>query len=187
MLDMESFSWLNRALESPLAPVVIMASNRGLSRIRGTDYISPHGIPIDLLDRMIIIPTEPYSQKEVATIVKIRCQEEDVELDEGATKALALLGTRTSLRYVLQLITTARLAAAKAGSSIVTKEHVRRCFSLFLDLTRSVEQMHAEEQEFLYGSADADLQESYQTRRPDAVAAAAKAPSPGATSTAEQE
>jgi len=167
MLDMESFSWLNRALESPLAPVVIMASNRGMSRIRGTDYISPHGIPIDLLDRMIIIPTEPYSQKEVSTIVKIRCQEEDVELDEGATKALSLLGTRTSLRYVLQLITTARLAAAKAGASVVTKEHVRRCFSLFLDLSRSVEQMHAEEQEFMYGAADSQLQESYQVRRND--------------------
>lgn len=61
MLDIECFSWLNRALESPLAPVVIVASNRGISRIRGTHYKSPHGIPIDLLDRMIIITTKPYT------------------------------------------------------------------------------------------------------------------------------
>ncbi|EPY42010.1 RuvB-like protein 2 [Angomonas deanei] len=45
MLDIECFSWLNRALESPLAPVVIVASNRGISRIRGTQYRSPHGTP----------------------------------------------------------------------------------------------------------------------------------------------
>ena len=51
MLDMECFSFLNRAVEDDMAPVVIMATNRGITRIRGTDYTSPHGIPIDLLDR----------------------------------------------------------------------------------------------------------------------------------------
>ncbi len=30
MLDMECFSWLNRALESDLAPVLIIATNRYL-------------------------------------------------------------------------------------------------------------------------------------------------------------
>ncbi len=44
MLDIECFSYINRALESELAPIVIMASNRGNSRIRGTDYKSPHGL-----------------------------------------------------------------------------------------------------------------------------------------------
>jgi RuvB-like protein 2 len=47
MLDIECFSFLNRALEDVMAPVVIMATNRGYSRIRGTNYSSPHGIPID--------------------------------------------------------------------------------------------------------------------------------------------
>merc|ERR1719204_1662520 len=35
MLDLECFSYLNRALESDLAPIVIFASNRGKTRIRG--------------------------------------------------------------------------------------------------------------------------------------------------------
>ena len=52
MLDIECFSFLNRALESELAPLVVMASNRGQTRIRGTRFNSPHGIPIDLLDRL---------------------------------------------------------------------------------------------------------------------------------------
>merc|ERR1711981_926905 len=60
MLDIECFSFLNRALEDEMAPVVVMATNRGITRIRGTNYRSPHGIPIDLLDRMVIIPTTPY-------------------------------------------------------------------------------------------------------------------------------
>lgn len=72
MLDIECFSFLNRALENEMAPVVIMATNRGITRIRGTNYKSPHGIPIDLLDRMIIVPTTPYQEKELKEILKIR-------------------------------------------------------------------------------------------------------------------
>lgn len=72
MLDIECFSFLNRALENEMAPIVIMATNRGITRIRGTNYKSPHGIPIDLLDRMIIVPTSPYQEKELKEILKIR-------------------------------------------------------------------------------------------------------------------
>ena len=34
MLDIECFTYLNRALESTLAPIVILATNRGLCQIR---------------------------------------------------------------------------------------------------------------------------------------------------------
>ena len=52
MLDIECFTYLNSLLESPMAPTVILATNRGHSLVRGTtDIVSPHGIPIDLLDR----------------------------------------------------------------------------------------------------------------------------------------
>ena len=47
-----------------------MATNRGITRIRGTNYKSPHGIPIDLLDRMVIIPTTPYQAKGKCVIMK---------------------------------------------------------------------------------------------------------------------
>ena len=94
MLDIECFSWLNRALETDLAPVLIIATNRGITKIRGTNYqrleglrcfcgrfvcltasvlFSPHGIPIDLLDRLLIISTSPYTEKEVSQILSIRC------------------------------------------------------------------------------------------------------------------
>lgn len=51
MLDLECFAYLNRALESNLAPRVVLATNRGMCEIHGTDFRSPHGIPVDLLDR----------------------------------------------------------------------------------------------------------------------------------------
>lgn len=162
MLDMECFSWLNRALESPMAPVVIMASNRGVSHIRGTDYVSPHGIPIDLLDRTIIIPTQPYSKEELQQIIQIRCDEEDVIMDEDALEVLSALGSKTSLRYVLQLITTARLAALKDNSPKVTKKHVKLVYKLFLDLNRSVQLLKDHEKDYLFGEDDSTLPQSYQ-------------------------
>lgn len=72
MLDIECFSFMNRALEDEMAPIVILATNRGVTRIRGTNYQSPHGMPLDLLDRMIIIKTEPYSLDDLKEILRIR-------------------------------------------------------------------------------------------------------------------
>lgn len=96
MLDIECFSFLNRALETELAPIVIMASNRGLTRIRGTKYKSPHGIPIDLLDRALIISTRPYEQEDIKEILGIRALEEDVELAPQALEILTKIGSEVS-------------------------------------------------------------------------------------------
>ena len=38
MLDIECFAFLNRALESPMAPLMVTATNRGITKIRGTNY-----------------------------------------------------------------------------------------------------------------------------------------------------
>ena len=46
MLDIECFTYLNKVLESPLGPIIIFATNRGICTIRRTDSKYPHGIPI---------------------------------------------------------------------------------------------------------------------------------------------
>ena len=35
---------------------------------RGTDVLSPHGVPVDLLDRMLIIRTMPYTISEMIQV-----------------------------------------------------------------------------------------------------------------------
>merc|ERR1712100_709297 len=99
MLDVECFSFLNRALESDMAPILVLATNRGITKIRGTDYESPHGLPVDLLDRLLIIYTKEYSQAEVQEIIEIRCEEEDVEMTDDAKELLTKIAMETSLRY----------------------------------------------------------------------------------------
>jgi len=78
MLDIECFTFLNRALESVLAPIVILATNRGMSTIRGTDIISPHGVPVDLLDRLLIIRTSNYNLEDIIKIMAIRANTEGI-------------------------------------------------------------------------------------------------------------
>ena len=36
MLDIECFTYLHRALESPISPIVVFATNRGMTTVRGT-------------------------------------------------------------------------------------------------------------------------------------------------------
>ena len=84
MLDIECFTYLNRALESQLAPIVILATNRGICTIRGTDLVSPHGVPVDLLDRLLIIRTCNYNLEDLVKILSIRAQTEGIKLTNEA-------------------------------------------------------------------------------------------------------
>ncbi|KAL0246009.1 hypothetical protein GEMRC1_007225 [Eukaryota sp. GEM-RC1] len=113
MLDLECFSFLNRAMEEETSPIIVFASNRGITTIRGTTYKSPHGMPIDLLDRLLIINTDVYTEKEISEIIRIRSEEEDVLIDPDAQVLLTEIGKETSLRYALQLISTAHIVCAR--------------------------------------------------------------------------
>ncbi|XP_049766679.1 ruvB-like 2 isoform X2 [Schistocerca serialis cubense] len=154
MLDIECFSFLNRALENEMAPVVIMATNRGITRIRGTNYRSPHGIPLDLLDRMIIVSTSPYQEKELKEILKIRCEEEDCEMTDDALTVLTRIALETSLRYAIQLITTASLVARRRKSTEVGIEDVKKVYSLFFDENRSAQFLKEYQDEFMFNEME---------------------------------
>ncbi|TBU26815.1 TIP49-domain-containing protein [Dichomitus squalens] len=139
MLDIECFSFLNRALENELAPLVIMASNRGVARIRGTNLHSPHGLPPDLLDRVLIVSTQPYSPEDIKKIINIRCEEEDVSLTPEGLEILSRLAQDTTLRYVLNLISCAQMLALKRKAEAVDSADVKRAYEYFHDEKRSVE------------------------------------------------
>lgn len=157
MLDIDCFSFLNRALEHDLAPIVIMASNRGIATIRGTDYKSPHGIPIDLLDRLLIVPTDPYSEAEMKHILETRASEEDVSLDPAALDVLVHAAKATSLRYAINLITSSSLIAAKRKSPKVTREDVARAYELFLDTSRSANFVRDHQDEYMFNETEEDV------------------------------
>ena len=141
---------MNRALETDLAPVLIIATNRGITKIRGTEYKSPHGIPIDMLDRLMIISTTPYNEREVDSILTIRCEEEDVEMTEDAKALLTRIAMDTSLRYAMHMIMTASLVATKRRAAEVDVQDIKRVYSLFVDVKRSTQFLMEYQAEFMF-------------------------------------
>ncbi|KAJ4289561.1 RuvB-like protein 2 [Kalmusia sp. IMI 367209] len=157
MLDIECFSFINRALEDELAPIIIMASNRGNTQIRGTDYRSPHGLPLDFLDRVVIVSTHPYSSEEMQQILSIRAQEEEVDVSPDALALLTKIGQETGLRYASNLITTSDLLRSKRQGSEVSIDDVQRSFALFYDPTRSVKYVAESEKRLIGDAGDVSL------------------------------
>ena len=157
MLDIECFSYINRALESELAPIVIMASNRGTTRIRGTDYRSPHGLPLDFLDRVVIVSTHLYTKDEIGQIISIRAQEEEIDLTNDALLLLTKIGQEAGLRYASNLIITSHLLAQKRRAKEVDIADVQRSFALFYDTNRSAKFVAEYEKKFIGEDGDVSL------------------------------
>lgn len=75
-----------------------MATNRGVSTIKGTNIKGSHGVPMDLLDRTLIIRTLPYNLEEIVSIVNVRAETEGVPITNEALCKLGEIGSTTSLR-----------------------------------------------------------------------------------------
>ncbi|KAK0670918.1 putative AAA family ATPase pontin [Cercophora samala] len=135
MLDVECFTYLNKALESPISPIVVLASNRGVTTIRGADdLVAAHGIPPDFLSRLLIIPTHPYEPEEIKRIVRIRSTTEGVQLTDAAVDKIAEHGVRISLRILARV----------NGRSQIDVQDVAECEDLFLDARRSAQVLASE-------------------------------------------
>ena len=141
MLDLECWAFLNRAVESSIAPVVILATNRGRCKVKGAEDIeSSHGIPQDMLDRLLIIRTEHYSRDEMQSIISLRAKIEGIQLQPAALDRLSQIAQDSSLRYALQLLAPASIAAQIAAiSQEVRPEDVNDAAFLFIDTKRSTQ------------------------------------------------
>lgn len=150
MLDMECFTYLNRALESTISPHVILATNRGSCVVRGTEYdgvagsdsqgiVAPHGIPLDLLDRCMIVRTLPYEAPEIKEVLKLRAKTEGLLIDEDALDKLTQDGLRSSLRYSLQLLTPAAILSRVQGRTQISLADLEESTSLFIDARASAQ------------------------------------------------
>ena len=73
--------------------------------------MSPEGLLIDVLEKAFIINTKPYSDKELAEILEIRCQDENVMLTEAAKTYWIKVTKEYSLRFSIHQIKTANLIA----------------------------------------------------------------------------
>ncbi|KAL7674102.1 hypothetical protein ACOME3_000382 [Neoechinorhynchus agilis] len=138
MLDLECFTYLHRALESSIAPIVILATNRGYTRIQGSDgLLGCHGLPPDMLDRTIIIRTFPYLREDLCKIIQARAKVEGINYSQDALELLTEIGEETSLRYAIQLLYPAQIVAGVKEKDLVEKDDVQEARAMFLDVKES--------------------------------------------------
>ena len=150
MLDIECFTYLHRALESTIAPIVIFATNRGRCTIKGTEDIkSPHGMPLDLLDRIMIIRTLPYRIEDMTQIIKIRAHTENIPIEDDCLNLLAEIGDKSTLRYAVQLLTPSNILARINGKDKISKEEIEEVNDLFFDAKSSAKLLQEEEDKYL--------------------------------------
>ncbi|KAG8371334.1 hypothetical protein BUALT_Bualt13G0076900 [Buddleja alternifolia] len=149
MLDMECFSYLNRAVESSISPIVIFATNRGICNVRGTDMTCPHGIPVDLLDRLVIIRTETYGPAEMIQILAIRAQVEELKIDEESLAYLGEIGQQTSLRHAVQLLSPGSVVAKMNGRDTICKVDLEEVNTLYLDAKSSAKLLQEQQDRYI--------------------------------------
>merc|ERR1711906_54192 len=149
MLDIECFTYLNRVIESSLSPIIVFATNRGICTIRGTEIVSPHGMPVDLLDRMVIVRTLGYSTDEIVQVLSIRAQTEGLSMEQEAVELLGEIGQNTSLRYVVQLMTPASILAKTNGRDEVGREDVEEVDQMFYDAKSSAKLLAAQADKYI--------------------------------------
>ena len=140
---------MRRGYVVALAPATVLKAHMCLISCSGTEILSPHGIPVDLLDRMLVIRTMPYTLEELVNILAIRASTESIELAEAAVAALGEVGQRTSLRYAVQLLTPSRILAGTLGRDRIELEDVEAIDELFFDAKASAQLLAKQADKYL--------------------------------------
>ncbi|KAL0416877.1 UNVERIFIED_CONTAM: RuvB-like protein 1 [Sesamum latifolium] len=116
---------------------------------RGTDMTSPHGIPVDLLDRLVIIRTETYGPAEMIQILAIRAQVEELQIDEESLAYLGEIGQQASLRHAVQLLSPASIVAKMNGHDSISKADLEEVNSLYLDAKSSAKLLQEQQDRYI--------------------------------------
>jgi len=91
----------------------------------------------------------PYSLTEMISILSIRSITENIDLEEEALAELGKIGARTSLRYVVQLLTPSKILAESQGKSKVDKSDVLEINALFFDAKSSAKLLQEQSSKYI--------------------------------------
>uniref|UniRef100_A0A7N2KLW0 RuvB-like helicase n=1 Tax=Quercus lobata TaxID=97700 RepID=A0A7N2KLW0_QUELO len=141
--------YLNCALDSSLSPIVIFATNRGFSNVRGTDMNCPHGIPVDLLDRLVIIRTQTYDVADMIKILALHANVEDLVIDDESLAYLGDIGLQASLRHAVQLLSPSSIMAKMNGRDNICKADIEEVKALYMDAKSSARLLQAQQEKYI--------------------------------------
>lgn len=77
-----------------------------------------------------------------------------MEISEDGQELLVQIAMETSLRYAIQLITTSNIVAIQRKSSLVEMKDIRRVYSMFVDVKRSIEYLNEQQELYMFSEAN---------------------------------
>ena len=83
------------------------------------------------------------------SILSIRAVTESIDLEEEALAELGKIGARTSLRYVVQLLSPAKILAESQGKTKVEKSDIKEINSLFFDAKSSAKLLQEQSSKYI--------------------------------------
>jgi len=137
LLNNESFSFLGKIIETRLSPNFFFATNYTKEKINGLNYISPHGIPVDFLDRFLILSTCPLSKMEIEKIIRLRSKELQLLLKKECLLLLVKIGIECGLNYALYLLSTLCFHSSKKKKETGIHD-ILISFKLFLNFRKII-------------------------------------------------
>lgn len=90
-----------------------------------------------------------------------------MEISEDGQDLLVQIAMETSLRYAIQLITTSNIAAIQRKSTVVGVEDIRRVYSMFVDVKRSIEYLNEQQELYMFSEVDKDAKNKDQIELED--------------------
>jgi len=83
----------------------------------------------------------PYSLEEMIQIIAVRAETESIQIDEEGIATLGEIGSRTSLRYAVQMLTPSRIVAQTAGRELIKASDIEEVDELFFDAKASARRL----------------------------------------------
>lgn len=128
VLERSDLIHFNKLVEQDWAPLILMIVNM----VEELDW------PRDLLDRVLVVRTEKYSENDLRHIIKVRGDEENTEMDGDVLNALVGIAARSGLKYALNLLTLSSVRASKRGTRMSAAD-IQRTYELFMDPSRAAQ------------------------------------------------
>ncbi|OAG33626.1 RuvB-like protein 1 (pontin 52) [Nematocida sp. ERTm5] len=109
MLDISCYSFLSTILETDTCPIIILATNKGIINIPGTDELGLFGIPNVFISRLFIITTEKPAYSEICKIIDQKIKTESIKITEPARNLLYKLANESTLRFTFGVLPLANI------------------------------------------------------------------------------
>ncbi|KAF6005357.1 RuvB-like 2 [Cyanidiococcus yangmingshanensis] len=102
----------------------------------------------------------PYEEQECAEILRIRSEEEDIEITPPALALLAKIAAETSIRYAMYCMTTTAVLCGQRKGTRVEIDDVKRAYLLFMDSRRSAQYLLAHADDYMMSEVDGQTDET---------------------------